>query len=123
MTTHQSPAIRTAALLGAVILTSVTCGCSTGTTPSSTTTSGASEPVIPRAKIEQNTGDQIKAQHPDKPVAISCPADLPQRNGASEKCLLTSGADQYPVTVTVNGVGTPAGTSVDWQIGHVIEGT
>lgn len=118
--------IRIAALLGAVVVTSATGGCSTGTAPSSTTTSGASaaaEPVVPKAKIEQNTGDQIKVQHPGKPVEVSCPADLPERNGASEKCLLTSGAEQYPVTVTVNGVGTPAGTSVDWQIGHLIEGS
>ena len=112
----------TALLIGAVAATITACSASTGTTATTTPTTPA-EPVIPKAQIEQHTPEQIKAQHPDKPVAVSCPADLPQRNGASEQCLLTSNTEQYPVTVTVSGVGTPNGAGVDWQIGHRIPGT
>jgi hypothetical protein len=121
---------RTALLLGAVAVTGAACSFSVGTGPSSspsstspTTSTPAAEAVIPKDTVEHNTADQIKAMHPDKPVAVSCPADLPKRNGAAEQCLLTSGSEQYPVTVTVGGVGTPAGGTVDVQIGHLLPNT
>ncbi|WP_071286264.1 DUF4333 domain-containing protein [Mycolicibacterium llatzerense] len=96
---------------------------STVTIGPSTTSRPAAPTGISKTDLERDIGQQIKAQHPDQPVDLSCPAGLPMRNGASEQCVLTSGADQYPVTLTVSGVGTDAGGSVDWQIGHKVPAT
>jgi len=109
-------------ILCAVALGTAACHSSVTIGPS-TTSSPAAPTSISKADLERNIGGQIKAQHPDQPVDLSCPAGLPMRNGASEQCVLTSGADQYPVTLTVTGVGTDAGGSVDWQIGHKVPAT
>lgn len=115
-TTRRSLVLCAVALGTAACHSSVTIGPSTTSSPAAPTS-------ISKADLERNIGGQIKAQHPDQPVDLSCPAGLPMRNGASEQCVLTSAADQYPVTLTVTGVGTDAGGSVDWQIGHKVPAT
>lgn len=76
-----------------------------------------------KIELEQNLSQQIQKQNPSHSVAVTCPTSLPRQNGASEQCLLTSESAQFPVTVTVKGVGSADGASVDWEIGPQISGS
>lgn len=119
-------AIRTGVTVGVVALAGAACSFSIGGDPSSTSSSTSSKSMpleYSKVDLEQQLSRQIKDQNPNHEVSVTCPTGLPKQNGASEQCLLTSENAQYPVTVTIKGVGSADGASADWEIGPRISGS
>jgi hypothetical protein len=68
---------------------------------------------VPRADLEQITGQELRLKFPGPPVRISCPGDLPAEVGASEECVLRRFGNDFRLTITVTSVSSP--TDVNWN--------
>lgn len=68
---------------------------------------------VPRADLEQITGQELRLKFPGPPVRISCPGDLPAKLGASEECVLRRFGNDFRLTITVTSVASP--TDVNWS--------
>lgn len=68
---------------------------------------------VPRADLEQITGQELRQQFPGPPVRITCPDDLPAKVGASEDCVLRRFGQEFHLKVTITQVNSP--TDVNWR--------
>ena len=68
---------------------------------------------VPRADLEQITGQELRLKFPGPPVRISCPGDLPAELGASEECVLRRFGNDFRLTITITSVTSP--TDVNWE--------
>ncbi|HQC76687.1 MAG TPA: DUF4333 domain-containing protein [Mycobacterium sp.] len=68
---------------------------------------------VPRADLEQITGQNLRLQYPGPPVRITCPGDLPAKVGASEDCVLRRSGEDFRLTITITAVASP--TDVNWR--------
>lgn len=68
---------------------------------------------VPRADLEQITGQELRLKFPGPPVRISCPGDLPATLGASEECVLRRFGNDFRLTITITSVTSP--TDVNWE--------
>jgi hypothetical protein len=78
--------------------------------------------VVPRADLEQITGQDIRLKFPGPPVRITCPADLPVRIGASVDCALRRGNDnnRFRLTLTITKGTSPINADWSWRLGDKI---
>lgn len=67
---------------------------------------------VPRADLEQITGQELRQRFPGPPVRITCPDDLPAKVGASEDCVLRRFGNEFRLTITITAVKSP--TDVNW---------
>ncbi|MGV1089090.1 MAG: DUF4333 domain-containing protein [Mycobacterium sp.] len=68
---------------------------------------------VPRADLEQITGQNLRLQYPGPPVRITCPDDLPAKVGSAEDCVLRRSGEDFRLTITITGVTSP--TDVNWR--------
>ena len=68
---------------------------------------------VPRADLEQITGQNLRLQYPGPPVRITCPGDLPAKVGAAEDCVLRRSGEDFRLTITITAVTSP--TDVNWR--------
>ncbi len=68
---------------------------------------------VPRADLEQITGQAVRQKFPGPPVRITCPGDLPAKVGASEDCVLRRSGQEFRLTLTITTVTSP--TDADWR--------
>ena len=62
------------------------------------------EPVVEHEKLGIAVADQLTKIVGQRPDDVTCPDDLPVVVGASTRCVLTSGATRYGVTVSAASV-------------------
>jgi hypothetical protein len=75
---------------------------------------------VPRADLEQITGQLRLQKFPGPPVRITCPVDLPAKVGASEDCVLRRFGDEFRLTITA--VTSPTDANWTYQLGEKIPG-
>ena len=68
---------------------------------------------VPRADLEQITGQELRQQFPGPPVRITCPGDLPAKVGASEDCVLRRFGQEFHMAITITEVTSP--TDAKWR--------
>ena len=67
----------------------------------------ASTSGVPRADVEQITGQELRQKFPGPPVRITCPGDLPAKVGASEECVLRRSNEEFRLTLTITSGTSP----------------
>lgn len=73
--------------------------------PTDTTTSGTGgEQSVDKAEVARQGKAALAAQVGKEPDSFSCPENLPARVGATIRCQLADGGQQYGVTVTAKSV-------------------
>jgi hypothetical protein len=75
---------------------------------------------VPRADLEQITGQELLQQFPGPPVRITCPGDLPAKIGASEDCVLRRFGEEFRLTITITAVTSPTDASWTFKLGEKI---
>ena len=109
------------ALATAMVLSLGACAFSVGkTTPigSPVSVSMGAPPAMSKGDVEKAIADKLSAQVGQRPKKVECPEDLPTRQGASLRCILSANDDStVGITVTVTQVGKPNDASaVDYSI-------
>jgi predicted thioesterase len=79
---------------------------------------GADDVSYSKEQIEEQVANSLEAQVGQRPDDIECPDGLAGEMGETLQCVLTAGADQLAVTVTVTGV---EGDRIDFDV-QVAEG-
>jgi hypothetical protein len=82
----------------------------------------ASTSGVPRADVEQITGQELRQKFPGPPVRITCPGDLPAKVGASEDCVLRRFGQEFRLTITVTTVASPTDVNWSWTLGEKLPG-
>jgi len=82
----------------------------------------ASTSGVPRADVEQITGQELRQKFPGPPVRITCPGDLPAKVGASEDCVLRRFGQEFRLTITVTTVTSPTDVNWSWTLGEKLPG-
>ena len=77
---------------------------------------------VPRADLEQITGQDLRLQFPGPPIRITCPDDLPATVGASEDCVLRRSGDEFRLTITITKVTSPTDASWRFTLGEKLPG-
>lgn len=62
---------------------------------------------VPRADLEQFTGQDLRQRFPGPPIRITCPGDLPAKVGASEECVLRRSNEEFRLTLTITSGTSP----------------
>jgi hypothetical protein len=78
---------------------------------------------VPRADLEQITGQDLRQQFPGPPVRITCPGDLPAKIGASEDCVLGRFGQEFRLTITITAVTSPTDVSWAFKLGEKLPGS
>jgi hypothetical protein len=78
---------------------------------------------VPRADLEQITGQELLQKFPGPPVRITCPGDLPAKVGASEDCVLRRYGDAFHMTITITTVTSPTDATWTYKLGAKIPGS
>ena len=78
---------------------------------------------VPRADLEQITGQLLLQKFPGPPVRITCPGDLPAKVGASEDCVLRRFGDEFRLTITITAVTSPTDANWTYKLGEKIPGS
>ncbi|WP_134765598.1 DUF4333 domain-containing protein [Nocardioides sp. 1609] len=97
--------LRPSLLVGAAAL--VLAGCS------GEVSVGSGTPSVDQADVEAKISEELEAQVGQAPDAVDCPGDLKGEVDETMECVLTAGADEVGVTVTVTEVD---GTDVGFDI-------
>ena len=82
----------------------------------------ASASGVPRADVEQITGQELRQKFPGPPVRITCPGDLPAKVGATEDCVLRRFGQEFRLTITVTTVTSPTDVNWSWTLGEKLPG-
>ena len=77
---------------------------------------------VPRADLEQITGQEFRQKFPGPPVRITCPGDLPAKVGASEDCVLRRFGEEFRLTITITAVTSPTDARWRFTLGEKIPG-
>ena len=78
---------------------------------------------VPRADLEQITGQELRLKFPGPPVRISCPGDLPAKVGATEECVLRRFGNDFRLTITATSVVSPTDVNWSFTLGEKIPGS
>jgi hypothetical protein len=78
---------------------------------------------VPRADLEQITGQLLIQKFPGPPVRITCPDDLPAKVGASEDCVLRRFGNAFRLTITITSVASPTDANWTYKLGEKIPGS
>ena len=78
---------------------------------------------VPRADLEQITGQLLMQKFPGPPVRITCPDDLPAKVGASEDCVLRRFGNAFRLTITITSVASPTDANWTYTLGEKIPGS
>ena len=78
---------------------------------------------VPRADLEQITGQELRQKFPGPPVRITCPGDLPAKVGASEDCVLRRFGQEFRLTITITTVTTPTDATWTYKLGEKLPGS
>jgi len=78
---------------------------------------------VPRADLEQITGQLLLQKFPGPPVRITCPDDLPAKVGASEDCVLRRFGGEFRLTITITSVTSPTDANWTYKLGEKIPGS
>lgn len=78
---------------------------------------------VPRADLEQTTGQLLREQFPGPPVRITCPGDLPPKLGASEDCVLRRFGQDFRLTLTLTAFRSPTDANWSFKLGDKIPGS
>jgi len=78
---------------------------------------------VPRADLEQITGQLLLQKFPGPPVRITCPDDLPAKVGASEDCVLRRFGNAFRLTITITSVASPTDANWTYKLGERIPGS
>ena len=78
---------------------------------------------VPRADLEQITGQELRQKFPGPPVRITCPGDLPAKVGASEDCVLRRFDQEFRLTITITAVTSPTDASWTFTLGEKLPGS
>ncbi len=78
---------------------------------------------VPRADLEQITGQELRQKFPGPPVRITCPGDLPAKVGASEDCVLRRFDQEFRLTITITTVTSPTDASWTFTLGEKLPGS
>ena len=78
---------------------------------------------VPRAELEQTTGQELRQRFPGPPVRITCPEDLPAKVGASEDCVLRRFGQDFRLTITITAVTSPTDASWSFTVGEKLPGS
>jgi hypothetical protein len=78
---------------------------------------------VPRADLEQSTGQELRQKFPGPPVRITCPGDLPAKVGASEDCVLRRFDQEFRLTITITTVTSPTDASWTFTLGEKLPGS
>ena len=78
---------------------------------------------VPRADLEQITGQELLQKFPGPPVRITCPGDLPAKVGASEDCVLRRYGHAFHMTITITTVTSPTDATWTYKLGAKIPGS
>ena len=78
---------------------------------------------VPRADLEQITGQLLLQKFPGPPVRITCPGDLPAEVGASEDCVLRRFGQEFRLTITITKVTSPTDASWTYKLGEKMPGS
>ena len=77
---------------------------------------------VPRADLEQITGQELRQKFPGPPVRITCPDDLPAKVGASEDCVLRRFGQNFRLAITITEVKSPTDVNWNFKLGEKLEG-
>ena len=91
-----------------------------GNLDTSTSSSAAARPAVPKADVEQRTADGLRPQADGDPVSVSCPADLPMEVGATENCVVTRADRRYALKLTVTHVSPPTNANWEFEVGELL---
>ncbi len=78
---------------------------------------------VPRADLEQITGQELRQKFPGPPVRITCPGDLPAKVGASEDCVLRRFDQEFRLTITITTVSSPTDATWTFTLGEKLPGS
>ena len=78
---------------------------------------------VPRADLEQITGQELLQKFPGPPVRITCPDDLPAKIGASEDCVLRRFGQEFRLKITITKVTSPTDANWTYTLGEKISGS
>lgn len=77
---------------------------------------------VPRADLEQITGQDLRLKFPGPPVRITCPGDLPAKVGASEDCVLRRSDQEFRLTITITSATSPTDANWRFTLGEKLPG-
>ena len=77
---------------------------------------------VPRADLEQITGQDLRLKFPGPPVRITCPGDLPAKVGASEDCVLRRSDQEFRLTITITSATSPTDANWRFTLGEKLSG-
>ena len=77
---------------------------------------------VPRADLEQITGQDLRLKFPGPPVRISRPGDLPAKVGASEDCVLSRFGQEFRLTITITSATSPTDANWRFTLGEKLSG-
>jgi len=78
---------------------------------------------VPRADLEQITGQELRQKFPGPPVRITCPGDLPAKVGASEDCVLRRFGQEFRLSITITAVTSPTDANWSFTLGEKLPGS
>ena len=78
---------------------------------------------VPRADLEQITGQELRQKFPGPPVRITCPGDLPAKVGASEDCVLRRNGQEFRMTITITSATSPTDANWTFTLGEKLPGS
>lgn len=78
---------------------------------------------VPRADLEQITGQEVRLKFPGPPVRVTCPDDLPAKVGASEDCVLRRFGNEFRLTITITKVTSPSDVNWTFKLGEKLPGS
>lgn len=78
---------------------------------------------VPRADLEQITGQEVRLKFPGPPVRITCPDGLPAKVGASEDCVLRRFGNEFRLTITITKVASPSDVNWTFTLGEKLPGS
>ncbi|MEZ5132144.1 MAG: DUF4333 domain-containing protein [Mycobacterium sp.] len=78
---------------------------------------------VPRADLEQITGQEVRLKFPGPPVRVTCPGDLPAKVGASEDCVLRRFGNEFRLTITITKVTSPSDVNWTFTLGEKLPGS
>lgn len=77
---------------------------------------------VPRADLEQFTGQELRQRFPGPPIRITCPGDLPAKAGATQDCVLRRSNEDFRLTLTITSATSPFDAVWSTAVGERISG-
>lgn len=62
---------------------------------------GSTDPTVSKDTVEKSISDNLQKSVGQRPDAVECPGPITAKVGQSARCVLSSGATKYGLTVTI----------------------